>query len=299
MSNKKFNFKDLAKWHRMQLDCIDQPVDKNISLPVDWCEFNKMFFSRRNVIVEYPGQKYATSTKMLMGFYSSIKMAKDNSCVGICEYFRGFPGIRKFAKKLSNKNLDDNVVFTSSITPFKDYRNRVLECDEWIMNADWTTLLPSYPQNDSTYGGSLILNDIHNTKGFSELDVNKELWMANRTLVGWEDKERKSPWRRKFIITWDNKGKEQLDEILAKYPDQFLVIPYTKEKRMVDKWYESNETIVDPGFDIQLMDGILDKRKVLLYVATNHLYDFRLFAKVLPDVVEKYITKDEMRDFGA
>ena len=133
----------------------------------------------------------------------------------------------------------------------------------------------------------------------SELDVNKELWTANRTLMGWEDKERKSNWSRKFIITWDNNGKKQLDAMVAKYPDQFLVIPYTKEKRMVDEWYESNETMVDPGFDIQLMDGSLDKRKVLLYAATNHLYDFRLFAKVLPDVVEKYITKDELRDFGA
>ena len=99
MSNKKFKFKDLAKWHRMQLDCIDQPLDKNLFLPVDWCEFNKMFSSRRNVIVEYPGQKYATPTQMLMGFYSSLKMAKDDVCVGLCGYFRtGFPGIRDFAK---------------------------------------------------------------------------------------------------------------------------------------------------------------------------------------------------------
>ena len=296
MSSRKFSFKDLAKWRRMQLDCIDQPLDKNTPFPVDWCEFNKMFSSRRNVIVEYQSQKYATSTQMLMGFYSSIKMAKDNACVGICEYFRGFPGIRNFAKRLSNKNLDDNIVFISSITPFKDYRNRVLECDEWIMNADWTTLLPSYPADDFTYGGSLILNDIHTTKGLSELDVNKELWTSNKTLVGWEDKERKSKWSRKFIITWDNKGKEQLDAMVAKYPDKFLVIPYTKEKRMVDEWYESNETMVDPGFDIQLMNPEIDPRKVFLYVATNHLYDFRNFARVLPDVVKEFMSPKELKE---
>lgn len=305
MSKRKFSFKDLAKWRRMQLECIDQQLAPNMPFPntpfpVDWCEFNKMFSSKKNVIVEYQrdDQKYATATQMLMGFYSSIKMAKDNACVGICEYFRGFPGIRKFAKKLSNKNLDDNVVFISSITPFKDYRNRVLECDEWIMNADWSTLHPVYPPDDFSCDGGNILNDIHATKGFSELDVNKELWTSNKTLVGWEDKERKSKWSRKFIITWDNNGRKQLDAMVAKYPDQFLVIPYTKEKRMVDEWYESNETMVDPGFDILLMDGSLDKRKVLLYAATNHLYDFRLFAKVLPDVVEKYITRDELRDLG-
>ena len=295
MSGRKFSFKDLAKWRRMQLECIDQPLDKNTPFPVDWCEFNKMFSSRRNVIVEYQSQKYATATQMLMGFYSGVKMAKDNVCVGLCEYTRnGFPGIRNFAKKLSNKNLDDNVLFTSSSTPFNDYKNRVLECDEWIMNVGDSYGLDYLTEINLT----IILKAIYDTKGFSELDVNKELWTSNRILMGWKEKKRKSNWSRKFIITWDNKSKRQLDEMLAKYPDQFLVIPYTREKQMVDKWYESNETIVDPGFDIQLMDGSIDKRKAFLYVATNHLYDFRMFARVLPDVVGKYITKHELKELG-
>ena len=299
MSKSKFALKQLGKLRRSYLDCVGEHHEMNkTSFPVDWLEFNKMFNTKKNVIVEYPTGQWAES-RFLVGFYAAIKVAKHNVCVGICEFSRnGFPGIRNFAKKLSNKNMDDNVLFTSSTTPFKDYKNRVLECDEWILNADWSTLHPVYPPDDHSCDGGVIFKAINDTRGFSELDVNEELWTANRTLVGWEDKERKRL-NRRFVIMWDDKGKDALADVVAKYPDRFLVIPYTKEKRMVDKWYESNETMVDPGFDIQLMDGSLDKRKALLYAATNHTYDFRLFAKVLPDVVGKYITKDELRDFGA
>lgn len=58
MSGKKFSFNDLAKWKRIHGEIINCPgspfSESSMFFPVDWCEFNKMFFSRRNVIVEYP-----------------------------------------------------------------------------------------------------------------------------------------------------------------------------------------------------------------------------------------------------
>jgi hypothetical protein len=294
MSSKKFRLKDLSKWRRLHFECIDVPFDhKDMPFPVNWHEFNNMFSSKQNVIVECPSKLAPVAPAMMAGFYAGIKLAKCNIKIGMCRPHgnrHGFPEVCKFAKKLSNKNMDENVLFTYYPTPFNEYKNRVLECDEWIMSAE-----------ESTYDWSnidKILKIIHDTRGFSELDVNKELYTANRTLVGWEDKDKKRIWNRKFVITWMDKEKRQLDEVIEKYPNQFLVIPYTKEKRMVDEWYAHNETMVDPGFDIQLMDGSLDKRQVLLYAATNHLYDFRLFAKVLPDVVGKYITKHELKELG-
>lgn len=290
MSSKKFSFRDLAKWRRMQLDCIDQPLEKNTPFPVNWCEFNQMFFSRRNVIVEYP-KEFSISTLILMGFYSALKVAKRRINIGLCGFGskNGFPKIGTFAKRLSGKNLDENVLVTHSTTPFMDFRNRVLECDEWIMNAE------------DANSQETITKDIHSTRGFSELNVSKELWTANRAfraLVGWRHTYEKDPWRRRFIVAWADSGRTQIDEVMEKYPDQFLFLPYTKEKRLVDDWYAKNATIVDPGFDIQLMNPEIDSRKVFLYSATNHLYDFRNFARILPDVVEKHMSKDELKELG-
>ena len=299
MSGKKFSFKDLAKWGRTQRDMLvhnygGQDV-VSMGLLVDWCEFNKMFFSKRNVIVLYPPGMY-TNTLMLVGFYSSLKMAKFGTLIGLCDVGsrNGFPCVTKFARNLVNKpSMDELVWYTYESTPFQSYRNRVLERDEWIMGAEWGPV-----KEHDKCSGETILKWIDSTNGLTEFDVNLDLYNSNRVLVGWEGVEK--PPRRKFVVTWEDieAGRNALAQVMEKHPDKFMVVDYAKEKRMVDEWYSKNETMVDPGFDIQLMDGNLDKRKVLLYAATNHLYDFRQFARVLPDVVEKHLSKDELRDFG-
>ena len=301
MSGKKFSFRDLAKWSKSQKELLvhnygDQVVMSG-GLLVDWCEFNKMFFSKRNVIVLYPPGMY-TNAIMLVGFYSSLKMAKSGTSIGLCNVEssrNGFPYVTKFARNLVNKpSMDELVWYTYESTPFQSYRNRVLERDEWIMNAEWGPV-----KEHDKCSGETIMKWIDSTNGLFEFDVNLDLYNnSSRVLVGWES-VKKTP-RRKFVVAWEDSeaGRNALAQVMEKYPNKFLVVDYAKEKRMVDEWYRKNETIVDPGFDIQLMDGSLDKRKVLLYAATNHLYDFRKFAQVLPDVVEKYITKDELRDLG-
>ena len=299
MSGKKFNFKDLAKWSKTQRDLLIYNYDiqdvMSRGLLVDWCEFNKMFFSRRNVIVLYPPGMY-TNALMLAGLYSSLKVAKFGTHIGMCNFGSriGFPSVIEFAKKIVNRpDLDKLVIYNNEPTPFQAYRNRVLECDEWILNAAWGPV-----KEHDKCSGETIIKWIDSTNGFSEFDVNMDLFNNNRVLVGWEGL--KKPPRRKFVVAWEDgeAGRNALAQLMEKYPAKFLVVEYAKEKRMVDEWYNKNETMVDPEFDIQLMDESLDKRKVFLYVATNHLYDFRMFAKVLPDVVEKYITKDELRDLG-
>lgn len=297
MSGKKFSISQLAKWKRTQHQSIPQPMDRYMPFPVDWDEFNKLFFSKRNVIVEYPSQS-SVAALMMMGFYTALKVAKYNTHVGLCNYGgrNGFPYVMEFARRLTNKDVSENVLFEYGTTPFSNYRNRVLECNEWIMNADWSTRHPIYPPEDYDCDGGVIYKAINDTKGFSELDVNEQLATTGRTLMGWEEKDGKRRAKRRFIVMWDDRGKETLAEVMAKYPDQFLVIPYTPEKRLVDEWFAKNDTMVDPGFDIKLMDGSIDARKVLLYAATNHLYDFRKFAKTLPEAVEPYISKQELKE---
>ena len=189
-------------------------------------------------------------------------------------------------------NIYELVWYTYESTPFQSYKNRVLERDEWIMNAEWGLV-----KEHDMFSGETILKWIDSTNGLTEFDVNMDLYNNNRILVGLDGL--KKPPRRKFVIAWEDSeaGRNALARVMEKHPDKFLVVGYSKEKRMVDKWYESNETMVDPEFDIQLMDGSLDKRKVLLYAATNYLCDFRQFTKVLPDFVGKYITKNELCDF--
>ena len=298
MSGKKFSFKDLAKWGRTQRDLLVHNYgNKDViseGLLVDWCEFNQMFSSKRNVILLYPPGMY-TNALMLAGFYSSLKVAKFRKSIGLCNFGSriGFPRVLEFAKRIVNRpSMDKLVLYTSESTPFQAYKNRVLELDEWIMNANWG---PMNIRGDCS--GETIMEWIDSTNGLTEFDVNMDLYNSNRILVGWESLEK--PPKRKFVVAWEDSevGRNALAKVMEKHPDKFLVVDYAKEKRMVDKWYDKNETMVDPGFDIQLMDGSLDKRKVLLYAATNHLYDFRQFARVLPDVVEKFITRDELQAF--
>ena len=91
MSGKKFSFNDLAKWKRIHGEIINYSgspfYESSMFFPVDWSEFNKMFFSKRNVIVEYPKEFYI-STLCLMGFYSALKIAKRRINIGLCRFGR-------------------------------------------------------------------------------------------------------------------------------------------------------------------------------------------------------------------
>ena len=75
-----------------------------------------------------------------------------------------------------------------------------------------------------------------------------------------------------------------------------MFIEYGREKEFVDKWFSGNDTMLDPMFDIGIMDRTLDMRKVLLYAATNHLNQFREWGRFNPELLEKCFSKDDIKE---
>ena len=285
MSGKKFDLKKLIQYKRKQLDCMPPDSDFNVGFPVDWDEFNKMFFSKRNVIVEYPNYAEYSSLR-LMGFYAGLKLAKGERSIGICNYGarNGFPYTTDFARSLSSKVDGNNILYMHDPLP-----ENPQWADEWILNAEWTPKpsSPATPDSD----GSEILAEIVKSNGFNYPEAKNS---DSRIIVGWEGKTKRP--KTKYVIAWDDRGKEELAKLENEYSDQFVVIHYTEEKRLVDSWFTKKPTMVDPGFDIQLMNPGINPRKVLLYAATNHLYDFRNFARVLPDVVKEFMSPKELKE---
>ena len=76
MSGKKFDLKKLVQWKRKQSEVVNTYDSWNCNFPVDWLEFNKLFFSKRHVIVEY-SQDNAYGALLLASFYAVLKMAKE------------------------------------------------------------------------------------------------------------------------------------------------------------------------------------------------------------------------------
>lgn len=284
---KKFELKKLAKFRRIHLaSAPPHEASLKLTYPVDWEEFNKAFFTKKNVLIEYP-QGASYNMLLLMGFYAGLKMARDVH-IGMCNYGDrcGFPHCCEFAQRIGRKDVGNNVLFSYEPTPFQTYKNRVLECDEWVMNADCSP----YPTFSTKTSDAAVIHDyILQTKGLVDLGVNYDeiapKWVGMN-----------QPRRKKFVVAWEERGMAQMDEVLEKFPDKFVAIRYTKEKRLVDEWFSRNETMVDPAFDVHLLEPGINPRKVLLYAATNYLYDFRKFAKVLPDVVGECFSKKELNE---
>ena len=285
MSNKKFGLRKLVQLRRKQLDSSPPREDGSLGFPLDWDEFNKLYFSKRHVIVEYPFNR-PYDALMLMSFYVVLKIAKTDASIGMCNYGQknGFPYFQEFASSITSKSISNNLVFHYEAVPPNPKKH-----DEWIMNADAT---PSWSFNGYKNEASLILNEIRNTNGFATYEDN--LFDNSRSVIGWEGM--KKPKAKKVVIAWDNRDRKTIKWVMNNYPDKFVVIPYSREKQMVDNWFERNETMVDPGFDMKLMDPSINARKALLYAATNHIYDFRKFANVLPEVVSQHFNKDELRE---
>ena len=282
MSGKKFDIKKLVQLRNKQTDVISEDGWDSMDFPIDWEEFNKLFSSKRHVIVEYPNcNDYGTL--LMVGFYSALKIANENVSIGMCNYGQrtGLPYFPQFYKTISNKPVEDKLLFHYDVVP---KREKLKLHDEWILNADGNP--SALFKNDATS----ILEEIKATDGFKTYD---EEMADSKVVVGWEGMKQRR--KKKVVVTWDTRDKKTIKWVMERYPDQFLFIPYTKEKRMVDEWFRNNETMVDPGFDMKLMDPSIDVRKALLYAATNHLHDFRRFARVLPEVVNGHLGKNELK----
>ena len=66
----------------------------------------------------------------------------------------------------------------------------------------------------------------------------------------------------------------------------------------MDDWFDSNDTLIDPEFDIKVTDPELDKKKVWRYISTNHKYKFREYCKFDKEFVFKTMPMKELKEYG-
>jgi hypothetical protein len=256
------------------------------SIPVDLGEFNKLLFSSRPVVVECPYSRWKNGDA-LMGLYAALRAAKFNRKIGVFADY----GDADFLLDPSFYNA------LCRATDWKEVSKRLrlvrdgkqldfTLADDWIFYTNWTE---KRFEIDSTENAALdTLRFINDTNGFKDLETFTE-----PKYVG-----ERFDYPKKIVILWDATNKEVYECLKRDCGKRFVFIDYTKEKELVDDWFDNNETMLDPTFDMKLMDTGLNLRNLFHYAATNHLYKLREYAKVLPEVVCKHFTNDELRDLG-
>lgn len=283
MSKKKIDFKKFFSikrtlsrenpWHQDMRDrCLG-------SIPVDLGEFNKLLFSSRPVVVECPHSRWENGDA-LMGLYAALRSSKFNRKIGVLADY----GDANFLLDPSFYNalckVKDWKETTSRMRLVRDGKELDFsQADDWIFYIGLK--LTANVEMDT-------LRLIASTKGFKDIEVSTDIRYVGQ----------KFDYPKKVVILWDATNKEVYKCLKRDYGKRFVFIDYTKEKELVDNWFDSNETMLDPTFDIMIMDNGIDQRSLFHYVATNHLYKLREYAKVLPEVVCKHFTNDELRDLG-
>lgn len=279
MSKKKWGFKKLASI-REKLSkgyAIEDVLPEGSvfdRIPIDWYEFNQLYFSSRPVVVECPHTMWHNGDH-LMALFSALRMSRDNRRVAIVS--------QKFDAVAVKTDT-----FYNSLTLKKDWKskmerlalfNHVSEidmnvADDLIAYANWT--------NDASIA-SEVLEWIERTNGFKDIEESEHPRYYRQTVFP-----------KKFVVLWDSTNKKAYLKLKEKFGKKVLFLDYTHEKEMVDEWFVENKTIVDPVFDIKIMDPGLNLKKVYAYIATNHLPKLREYAKLFPETMEKYFTKEEL-----
>jgi hypothetical protein len=289
MSKKKWGWKKLLdirqKLTRKTSDWFDHPLGV---IPVDWDEFNKLYFSSRPVIVECPYERWTTCGDDLMSLYAALRMSKDNRKVAAIAYSEDCNGLmsdRFYDAIVHSKDWKAKV---DRIMRFKHIDNIDPDsADDWIAYANWSAFSDSVGDKKTTLLGLEILEWIETTHGFKDFN-GKQFPRYYRHIV----------YPKKFVILWDATNKDGYNELKEKFGKKFLFIDYTREKKKVDDWFKENDTILDPMFDISFSEPGLDMKKVFTYLATNYLYKLREYAKLFPDTVGQYFNKEELGEIG-
>ena len=288
MSGKKWGWKKLAdirrKLTRENSDWFDHPLGV---IPVDWNEFNKLYFSSRPVVVECPYWRWNKDGDDLMSLYAALRMSKDNRGVGVIANGSDCSGLmsdRFYDALTQTKNWKAK---TERLVRFRDTRS--INCnsaDDWIAYANWSELDMIGSGSDEPIGED-ILDWIHRTNGFKDF-MGKSSPRYYRHTV----------YPKKFVILWDSLNQASYRELKEKFGKKFLFLDYTREKKMVDDWFKDNDTIVDPMFDITFSQPGLDMKKVFTYLATNYLVQLRAYAKLFPETIAQHFTKEELGEMG-
>ena len=283
MSKKKWGWKKLASI-RGKLSsgyAIDGIVpERNVfdNIPIDWYEFNQLYFSSRPAVVECPNLMWYYGDH-LMALFSALRMSRDNRRVAVVS--QTFDAV---AVKTD--------IFYNSFVMKKDWKARrerfskfnhvsgidMDVADDWIAYANWT--------NDASIA-SEVLEWIERTNGFKDIKEPEHPSYYRQTVFP-----------KKFVVLWDSTNKKDYLKLKEKFGKKVLFLDYTHEKEMVDEWFVENHAMLDPMFDIKFMEPGLNMKKVYAYIATNHLPKMREYAKLFPEIVEQYFTKDELSEMG-
>ena len=288
MSGKKFEISRLTSIRRylvraLKNNNIYNNEDSRFScqLCVDWDEFNKLYFSKRHSVIKCSENKnrYEYGYNAI-SLYASMKAALDLKKVNIITHGDSFNTMLHmkdvYNAIVPTKNIDRMCVntFSDVVSPrIKD----VCKCDEIVVIPGSYYRLTKRRTDFINY--KFLLNLLN------ELSKPEHGGVKLTMLIHDE------------IMDVSDKSKVQYDELKKRFPD-FLYFDYTNEKKFVDDWFENNDTLIDPAFDIKVLDPSLDKKKVWRYIATNHKYKFREYCKIGGEFVMKNMPMKELKDYG-
>ena len=279
MGGKKFEISRLTNIRKQIVGALKDNDyftngDKKFScqLCVDWDEFNKLYFSKRHSVIQCPVISNRFNT---ISLYIAMKMAFGlKKVIVITDNFTRLEyQVNEFYKAIvPNNNIDGRNGRLNTFSAYSIKLSSILDCDEIVV-------IPF-----SSY--SNVLTKPLNVIIDFTLNVLSEHKRSDVKLT---------------ILAPDIKVNDDDDGVLynelkKRFPD-FLYFDYTNEKKIVDDWFVSNDTLVDPVFDIKVADPTLDKKKVWRYIATNHKYKFREYCKLDREFVMKNMPMKELKDY--
>ena len=293
MGGKKFEISRLTNIRKQIVGALKDNDyftndDKKFScqLCVDWDEFNKLYFSKRHSVIQCPvisnSNEIAFNT---ISLYIAMKMAFDLKKVNIIKNESllnvGRYQVNEFYKAIvPNKNIDGRNGRLNTFSAYSIKSSSILECDEIVVIpfSYSNVLMKSLNFIDSKW----LLNFIDFTLNVLSKHKHSDVKL---TILAHDIK-----------VNDDDDG-VLYNELKKRFPD-FLYFDYTNEKKFVDDWFVSNDTLVDPVFDIKVTDPELDKKKVWRYIATNHKYKFREYCKFDKEFVLKNMPMNELKEYG-
>ena len=254
---------------------------------VDWNEFNKLYFSKRHSVIQCHVISNRTESVInTISLYAAMKMAFDLKKVNIIMNDGIFNLVKYQVNEFYNEIIPNKNTYelNERLTAFSTYSTKLLSS---IRNCDEIVVIPfTYSRNSRNI---LNFTDSKWLLHFIDYTLNELFKSENRDV-------------KLTILAHDSKAKDDdgevlYDELKKRFPD-FLYFDYTNEKKFVDDWFESNDTLIDPEFDIKVTDPELDKKKVWRYMATNHKYKFREYCKLDKEFVLKTMPMNELKEYG-
>ena len=289
MGGKKFEISRLTNIRKQIVGALkdnDYFTNDNNKLScqlcVDWEEFNKLYFSKRHSIIQCPVISNNTKTAFnTISLYIAMKMAFGLKKVNVItdnftsleyqinEFYYSIDTTKDIGGK--NKKLSSFLLYS---LPSLNY---ICNCDELVL-IPFSYIRSSHSTMDYTYSKWLL--------NFIDSILNEKITQRGIKLT---------------ILAHDIRVNGECEvfynELKKRFPD-FLYFDYTNEKKFVDDWFVSNDTLIDPVFDIKVTDPTLDKKKVWRYIATNHKYKFREYCKFDKEFVLKNMPMNELKEYG-